>query len=69
MLKSPCPHPWGGDGVHNRGGRRMCCMLIHEHIVLILVMKVSGAKGTPETIYLAYQMGSNMPIYEGMGIV
>lgn len=51
------------------GGRRMCCVLIHEHIVLILVMKVSGAKGTPETIYLAYQMGSDTPISEGLGMV
>lgn len=66
MLESPCPQPWGGDGVHKGGGRRMCCMLIHDHIVLILVMKFSGAKGTPETIYLAYQMESNTPVCEGM---
>lgn len=56
MLESLCPEPWGEDGVHNVGERRMCCMLIHDHIVLILVMKASGTKGTPETTYLAYQM-------------
>lgn len=32
--------------------------------MLILIMKVSWAKGSPEAIYLAYQMVSNMSVFE-----
>lgn len=51
-----CPQWWEGE---------KCAVLISDRIVPMEmeVMEVSWAEGTPESIYLAYQMVSNMPIF------